>query len=44
MNGTTRTASRRPRAPSESDVVVELDLDGTGRVDISTGVPSTTTC
>ena len=27
------------RKTKESDIVVELDLDGTGRVDISTGVP-----
>ncbi|PFG38383.1 imidazoleglycerol-phosphate dehydratase [Georgenia soli] len=34
----TRTA-RVTRTTSESDVVVELDLDGTGRTDISTSVP-----
>jgi imidazoleglycerol-phosphate dehydratase len=34
----TRTA-RVARKTSESDVVVELDLDGTGRTDISTSVP-----
>lgn len=34
----TRTA-RIERSTSESSVVVELDLDGTGRTDISTSVP-----
>jgi imidazoleglycerol-phosphate dehydratase len=34
----TRTA-RVARTTSESDVVVEIDLDGTGRTDISTTVP-----
>lgn len=34
----TRTG-RVERATSESSVVVELDLDGTGATDISTGVP-----
>ena len=34
----TRTA-RVTRTTSESDVVVELDLDGTGKTDISTSVP-----
>ncbi|GGM39431.1 imidazoleglycerol-phosphate dehydratase HisB [Promicromonospora citrea] len=34
----TRTA-RVERATSESKVLVELDLDGTGRTDISTSVP-----
>jgi imidazoleglycerol-phosphate dehydratase len=34
----TRTA-RVTRTTSESDVVVELNLDGTGRTDISTSVP-----
>ena len=33
-----RTA-RVERATSESKVLVELDLDGTGRTDISTSVP-----
>ena len=33
-----RTA-RVERATSESNVLVELDLDGTGRTEISTGVP-----
>ena len=34
----TRTA-RITRRTGESDVVVELDLDGTGRTSVSTGVP-----
>ncbi len=38
MNGTTRTA-RVARRTGESDVVVEVDLDGSGRSTISTGVP-----
>ena len=38
MNGTTRTA-RVARRTGESDVVVEVDLDGTGRSTVSTGVP-----
>ncbi|GAA5059243.1 imidazoleglycerol-phosphate dehydratase HisB [Nocardia callitridis] len=33
-----RTA-RVERATKESDIVVELDLDGSGKTDISTGVP-----
>jgi imidazoleglycerol-phosphate dehydratase len=33
-----RTA-RIARTTKESDVLVELDLDGTGQVDVSTGVP-----
>ena len=33
-----RTA-RIPRTTKESDVLVELDVDGTGQSDISTGVP-----
>jgi imidazoleglycerol-phosphate dehydratase len=37
-DGVGRTA-RIARKTSESDVVVELDLDGTGVTDISTGVP-----
>jgi imidazoleglycerol-phosphate dehydratase len=37
-DGTGRTA-RIARKTSESDVVVELSLDGTGVTDISTGVP-----
>ncbi len=36
--GRGRTA-RIERETKESKVVVELDLDGTGRVDVSTGVP-----
>ncbi len=36
--GTGRTA-RVARTTSESDVLVELDLDGTGRTEISTTVP-----
>ena len=31
--------ARIERKTKESDIVVELDLDGTGRTDISTGVP-----
>ena len=38
MNGATRTA-RVARRTGESDVVVEVDLDGTGRSTVSTGVP-----
>ncbi len=41
MSGTTDTPARTARierATKESKVVVELDLDGTGRADISTGV------
>jgi imidazoleglycerol-phosphate dehydratase len=38
MTGTSRTA-RVARRTGESDVVVELDLDGTGRSTVSTGVP-----
>jgi imidazoleglycerol-phosphate dehydratase len=38
MNPRTRTA-RVERRTGESEVVVELDLDGTGRSTISTGVP-----
>ena len=37
-NPVTRRA-RVERKTKESDIVVELDLDGTGRTDISTGVP-----
>ena len=33
-----RTA-RIERTTKESDVLVELDLDGTGQVEVSTGVP-----
>ena len=38
----TNPANRRARVErktKESDIVVEIDLDGTGQVDISTGVP-----
>ena len=38
MTATKRTA-RIERATSESSVLVEIDLDGTGRTEISTGVP-----
>jgi imidazoleglycerol-phosphate dehydratase len=38
VNGATRTA-RVARRTGESDVVVEVDLDGTGRSTVSTGVP-----
>jgi imidazoleglycerol-phosphate dehydratase len=38
MNSRTRTA-RVARRTGESDVVVELDLDGTGRSTVTTGVP-----
>lgn len=38
MTRSSRTA-RIERATSESSVVVEIDLDGTGRTDISTTVP-----
>ena len=31
--------ARVERKTKESDIVVELDLDGSGQVDISTGVP-----
>jgi imidazoleglycerol-phosphate dehydratase len=36
---TARRAARRERTTSESSVFVELDLDGTGRSEISTSVP-----
>ena len=36
---TTNRRARVERKTKESDIVVELDLDGTGVVDISTGVP-----
>src|SRR6476620_93944 len=36
---TTARTARIERATSESSVLVELDLDGTGRTDISTTVP-----
>ena len=38
----TKTNARRARVERktrESDIVVELDLDGTGKVEIHTGVP-----
>lgn len=38
-----RTA-RIARSTSESTIVVELNLDGTGVSEISTGSASTTTC
>ena len=31
--------ARVERKTRESDIVVEIDLDGTGKVDIDTGVP-----
>ena len=31
--------ARVERTTKESDIVVELDLDGTGNVDVDTGVP-----
>ena len=36
--GMSRTARGRAARPSESKVLVEVDLDGTGRADVSTGV------
>ena len=36
---TTNRRARVERKTKESDIVVELDLDGTGVVDVSTGVP-----
>ena len=30
---------RATRTTSESDITVEINLDGTGRVDVSTGLP-----
>ena len=41
-NPASATSSRRARierTTKESDIVVELDLDGTGKVDVDTGVP-----
>lgn len=32
------------RKTGETDIVVKLDLDGSGVCDISTGVPFSTTC
>jgi imidazoleglycerol-phosphate dehydratase len=39
MTETTGRTGRIERSTSESSVFVELDLDGTGRTEISTGVP-----
>ena len=39
-----RRTARLERTTSESKVLVELDVDGRGRADVSTGVGSTTTC
>ncbi len=39
MTKTTGRTGRIERSTSESSVLVELDLDGTGRTDVSTGVP-----
>ena len=39
MTETTGRTGRIERSTSESSVFVELDLDGTGRAEISTGVP-----
>ena len=39
MTKTTGRTGRIERSTSESSVLVELDLDGTGRTDINTGVP-----
>lgn len=39
MTETTGRTGRIERSTSESSVLVELDLDGTGRTDINTGVP-----
>jgi imidazoleglycerol-phosphate dehydratase len=39
MSPTKKRVARIERATSESSVLVELDLDGTGRTDISTTVP-----
>ena len=36
---TTNRRARVERKTKESDIVVELDLDGTGVVDVTTGVP-----
>lgn len=35
---------RIERTTKETSVLVEIDLDGTGRTEISTGSASTTTC
>ena len=34
-----RTAPRSTRKTAETEIVVEIDLDGTGRADLATGVP-----
>ncbi|MCH9722952.1 MAG: imidazoleglycerol-phosphate dehydratase HisB [Actinomycetia bacterium] len=39
MTNTTTRHARVERKTRESDIVVELDLDGTGRVAVQTGVP-----
>lgn len=39
MSAAQRRTGRVERSTSESTVLVELDLDGTGRTEISTGVP-----
>ncbi|HOB49200.1 MAG TPA: imidazoleglycerol-phosphate dehydratase HisB [Mycobacterium sp.] len=39
MSGSTPRRARVERRTRESDIVVELDLDGTGQVSIDTGVP-----
>lgn len=39
MSGTRGRTARVERATKESKVVVELDLDGTGRTSVATGVP-----
>ena len=39
-----RLARRRGRETKETQLLVELDLDGPGRADVTTGVRSSTTC
>ena len=39
MTATENRRARVERTTKESDIVVELDLDGTGNVDVDTGVP-----
>lgn len=39
MTGAVNRIGRVERATKESTVVVEIDLDGAGKVDVSTGVP-----
>ena len=39
VTGTPRRTARIERTTSESSVLVEIDLDGTGRTEISTSVP-----